>query len=235
VRAAGGLTAVTVVSATDAWAVGEAKGALILHWNGTRWRNVPNPWRFGGEALYGVFARSADDVWAVGKAGYSSLILHWNGVLWTRLGGPRYGRYGSSISGVAAVSPRLTWLVGNTKDGLPLILRWSGSILRQVPTPKSAAGGIMTGVSAVSARQAWATGAGDFEGRSPRTWIFRWQGHAWLQVPIPARWVVGNLRGLFALSAKNVWAVGYSGLRITTGTRGFILHWNGTAWRQAAC
>lgn len=76
------LMAVAGVSATDAWAVGEANGALILHWNGTRWRNVPNPWRPGHGFLYGVFARSADDVWAVGTAGFNSLILHWNGASW---------------------------------------------------------------------------------------------------------------------------------------------------------
>lgn len=228
------LKAVAVVSATDAWAVGDATGALILHWNGARWRNVPNPWRPGGGSLYGVFARSADDVWAVGTAGFNSLILHWNGVSWTRLGGPRYGRYGFSIVGVDAVSPRLTWLVGGAKNGLPLILRWNGRTLRPVPRPKPTVGGILGGISAVSPRQAWAVGSGNFHGDSTRTWIFRWQGHAWLRVPSPARRVAGNLRGLFALSAKNAWAVGYTGFGIGTGSRGFILHWNGTTWRAVA-
>ena len=184
--------------------------------------------------MYGVFARSADDVWAVGTAGASSLILHWNGASWARLGGPKYGQYGVKIFGVAAVSPRLTWLAGVAKNGLPLIVRWNGSTLRKLPRPKPKLGGVLTGISAVSARQAWAVGASDLHGESTRTWIFRWQGHAWLRVPSPARRVAGNLRGLFALSAKDVWAVGYTGLGIGTGSRGFILHWNGATWRAAA-
>jgi hypothetical protein len=230
--AAAELSAVTAVSATDAWAVGLSDGALILHWNGTRWRNVPNPWRGGHTALYGVFARSAHDVWAVGKAGSNSLILHWNGVSWTRLGGPKYGRYGSSIWGVAAVSSRLTWLVGQAKDRLPLILRWNGNSLRQLPRPKPTARGALNGVSSVSAGRAWAVGTGGHGGA--RTWIFRWQGHGWLRVPSPARRVAGVLRAVYALSAKNAWAVGFSGLAIGVRSRGFILHWNGTSWQPAA-
>jgi len=33
----GALYAVTALSARDAWAVGSGSGALIEHWNGTRW------------------------------------------------------------------------------------------------------------------------------------------------------------------------------------------------------
>lgn len=232
-RYVGALNAVAVVSAHDAWAVGQAEGALILHWNGTRWQNVPNPWIRGGKYLDNVFARSADDVWAVGGAGSNSLILHWNGVSWTRLGAPKFRRYGAKIFGVAAVSPRLTWLVGEGQNGLPVILRWNGSVLQQLPRPKPTVGGALTGVSAVSAGQAWAVGTG-FHGAGLRTWIYRWRGHAWLKVPSPARRVAGNLNAIFALSAKNAWAVGYTGSFEGIGTRGFILHWNGTAWRAVA-
>lgn len=226
------LSAVTVVSEADAWAVGQANGALILHWNGTKWRIVPNPWRGGDIALYGVSARSADDAWAVGKTGSSALILHWNGISWARLRAPKYGRWGSYS--VAAVSPQLTWLVGRTKKGLPLILRWNGSTLRRLPTPKPTVRGGLTGVSAVSAGQAWAVGSGGFRGGRSQTLIFRWQGHAWLRVPSPARRLAGNPLGVFALSAKNAWAVGYTGFAIGIRSRGFILHWNGTAWQAVA-
>ncbi len=44
-----GLFAVAAVSAADAWAVGDYESilgsnrTLILHWNGTRWKQVPSP------------------------------------------------------------------------------------------------------------------------------------------------------------------------------------------------
>jgi len=226
------LTGVAVVSVADAWAVGNANGALILHWNGTRWRNVPNPWLRGDASLFAVFAKSADDVWAVGRAGASALILRWNGRSWTRLGGPNYRRYGPSIAGVAVVSSRLAWLVGNTRRGLPLILRWNGSTLRQVSGSKPTFSGGLTGVSAVTAGQAWAVA--DCVPPSTQTRIFRWQGHSWRRVPHLAGRVAANLCGVFALSARNVWAVGYTGLNFKTGRRAVILHWNGTSWRAVA-
>src|SRR6266511_1973604 len=86
------LRAVTVVSASNAWAAGDytddATGAtdtLILHWDGTRWAKVsspnPSPYNF----LLSVSVHSATDVWAVGNhersvgfgCGCRTLILHW--------------------------------------------------------------------------------------------------------------------------------------------------------------
>jgi len=231
-HAAASLAAVATVSATDIWAVGEAKGALILHWNGSRWRIAPNPWHLVPDVLSSVFARSADDVWAVGRDGVNPLILHWNGVSWTRLEGPKPGLSGSSVYSVAAVSPRLAWLVGDTEQGQPLILRWNGSTLRQVPGPKVTPTGVLTGVSAVSAGQAWAVGKDDSP-RGTQTLIFRWQGHVWVRVRPPASRVAASLRGVFALSAGNVWAVGYTGFKVKLG-KAVILHWNGSSWQATA-
>ena len=225
------LTGVAVVSARDAWAVGGPHGALILHWNGITWLTVPSRWSAGHGWLFGVFARSASDVWAVGTAGFNSLILHWNGVTWTRLGGPRFGRYGSNIVGVDAVSPRQTWLVGETRSGLPLILRWNGAGLRQLARPPPPAGGGLASVSAVSASQAWAVGTGGSRHQPSRSWIMRWQGHGWRSVPGPRQIANATLRSVAAVSANNVWAVGYSGLG--ANIKALIWHWNGLTWRVA--
>jgi len=85
------LQGVSAVSARDAWAVGSyndtttgASKTLILHWNGTAWRQVksPNPGPVFSE-LHGVSAVSGSDAWAVGDywnrtgTAYDSLILHW--------------------------------------------------------------------------------------------------------------------------------------------------------------
>jgi hypothetical protein len=91
------LNSVTALSPTNAWAVGtvgnEDTGvpyrSFILHWNGSKWHRVPasspDP---GGDPLFAVLARSADDVWAAGygiESGPKShaVIQHWNGTKWT--------------------------------------------------------------------------------------------------------------------------------------------------------
>ena len=66
------LSGVAAVSARNAWAVGESAGgkALILHWNGTRWRQVPLPSLTRYSSLSGVAATSARNAWAVGHNGF---------------------------------------------------------------------------------------------------------------------------------------------------------------------
>ena len=70
------LDPVTAISTNDVWAVGSSsvdvndfeRRTLILHWDGAQWTRVssPNPVSSVNE-LYGVSARAANDVWAVGN------------------------------------------------------------------------------------------------------------------------------------------------------------------------
>jgi hypothetical protein len=87
------LANVAVVSANAVWAVGSAQDAssppyptytLIEQWNGSQWSLVPSPngrWS-PYNALAGVAAIAASDVWAVGAAGSYTLVEHWNGSRW---------------------------------------------------------------------------------------------------------------------------------------------------------
>src|SRR5438045_5207166 len=63
------LSAVSAISPTDAWAVGEfysqaSGGTLTLHWDGVRWRRVPSPSPARGSALRAVLALSSGCGWA---------------------------------------------------------------------------------------------------------------------------------------------------------------------------
>ena len=90
--------AVTDISATDAWAVGEDIGAtsavggstLIEHWNGATWSVVPSPTPGADPGLTGVAARGPNDVYAVGSnlpsingGTVQGMILRWNGSAWS--------------------------------------------------------------------------------------------------------------------------------------------------------
>jgi len=85
--------------------------------------------------------------------------------------------------------------------------------------------GSLSGVAAVSGRDAWAvgsTGAG--------TLIVHWNGRAWKRAlsPSPAR--TSRLSGVAAVSAKDAWAVGSTGS--LTSPKTLVLHWNGRAWKR---
>src|SRR5207244_515528 len=73
------LQAVTCVSASDCWAVGNYYGGnvimpganqtLILRWDGTSWTIVPSPsTATPTNLLYGVTCASPSDCWAVGQS-----------------------------------------------------------------------------------------------------------------------------------------------------------------------
>jgi len=106
------LTGVSVLSASNVWAVGYyndggAERPLALHWNGSRWSNSP----IAGEgALRKVTAVSASNVWAAGtyyNAGTQlneTLVVHFNGTAWTTAVSADAPTAADEIIGLAASS-----------------------------------------------------------------------------------------------------------------------------------
>lgn len=69
---------------------------------------------YPGDAVFGVWGRSADDVWAVGDGA----IRRWNGTAWTATPTPSHPR----LRAVWAASANHAWAVGD----LGTLLRWDG-------------------------------------------------------------------------------------------------------------
>jgi hypothetical protein len=179
------LEAVTAISPTDVWAVGNsvigvpatASRTLIEHWNGRRWTIVPSPNVTSGgvtnDFLFSVAGSRRDDVWAVGSWGDylaggfggkrdHALTLHWDGRRWSLSATPAL-RQRSLLSGVAAVAGR-AWAVGERglqPDQHTLTERFDGKRWSVVSGPP---GFSLSAVSARSGESAWAVGA---NGRRP--------------------------------------------------------------------
>ena len=253
------LFGVSAVSATDAWAVGDfinstgGPRTLVLHWNGTAWSQVPSPSPGpGGSVLRGVSAVSATDAWAVGFSlgstanSQGTLILHWNGRAWSQVPNPNPSSPNNQLSGVSAISATDVWAVGSRGSNSPartdtLVLHWNGTAWSRVKSPNPSSNPIvpsneLTGVTAVSGTDAWAVGDyGTSTGQD--TLALHWNGTAWSQVKTPNPSGMGTpdvLLGVGAVSASDAWAVGEY-VNNTTNLRATLaLHWNGTAWSQAA-
>jgi serine/threonine-protein kinase len=233
----GSLRGVVATSASNAWAVGSTGSflspkPLIVHWNGTGWKQTPSSGLPSGE-LSAVAASSARDAWAVGGTNRGqSLILHWNGTSWNQV--PSAGAAGS-LTGVSASSTTNAWAVGSG-SGKALILHWNGTTWNQVPSPSPGGRVSLSAVAVTSGRNAWAVGEVVTGSFSYAGLILHWNGTAWQKVPnpSPSEGQYGNtLAGVAATSATNAWAVGCTDGCPVGGTP-LIERWNGISWKQVA-
>ena len=235
------LFGVAAVSANDAWAVGTVQSgpdpfdlttsALILHWNGEKWTQVPCPCGrsdHGEPVLAGISAVSRSDIWAVGSGSSAPLILHFNGKKWTTA--PLAGDTEHQLTAVSATSANNAWAVGNDLDHLSgLTAHWNGTKWRWVTSPNPGGFNHLSGVAAQSSSSAWAVG--DANG-TPK--IMHWTGKKWSTVPSPQ--LTGTDNAFFsAISAApdgSLWAVGQEAVKNGTETvfQRLIARWTGKKW-----
>jgi hypothetical protein len=80
---------ITMLSATDGWAVGGGYEATTVHWDGAAWQIVPNP---GNYWFYSVVALMPDAVWANGiqhdRDENPGITIQWDGQAWAEVTSP---------------------------------------------------------------------------------------------------------------------------------------------------
>jgi len=243
------LRGVAALSRTNAWVVGNFLSSagfrtLIGHWNGTSWKIVPGPDVGSGSSfLFAVAARTATDVWAVGQRqrtpdSRKTLIEHWNGTRWKVVRSPNAGKTSNTLLGVAIVSARRAWAVGqdSDSDGKTLAERWNGTRWRVVPTRNHGDGArYLRAVAAPSLRRAFAVGSyHQRHGARTHDLAERWIRSRWFRsaTPNPGR-NFNSLQGVAARSATRVWAVGTTRPGPQPRFSTLAERWNGTRWRVA--
>jgi hypothetical protein len=215
------LSAVSGMSASDAWAVGYTGGStarlLLEHFDGAAWSIVTPPHSLYNAYFSGISARASNDVWAVGgeRAGTwgSPLNEHWDGAAWKFVPGPK-NPSGSFVE-IAAVSMNPfnandAWAVGtywNKTYDLPVdsfAEHWNGRTWKAAEPP----GVQLYGVATVSDGEAWAVGSNTCAREChEQPIIVHWDGTKWStsQGAFQHR---GILNAVSATSAQDVWAVG---------------------------
>src|SRR6266851_2361544 len=148
---------------------------LTEHWNGSAWSVVTSSGPgLAINRLNGVAAISAHNVWAVGEdtnssapsAEFNPLIEHWNGSSWSVVTSTLQGT-SDLLNGIAAVSSRNIWVVGDYRSGIDpmgpyftLIEHWNGSAWTVVnsPSPGSLASDLVAAARVPATRRVWAVG-----------------------------------------------------------------------------
>jgi hypothetical protein len=247
------LTGVSAVASNNVWAVGyywqdSLDRTLIEHWNGSSWSVVPSPNQAPGgyNVLYGISARAANDIWAVGysdnedQLGMISLVEHWNGSSWSIVSSPNQST-GQSLQSVSALSGGDVWATGSFYDEptdvwKTLTQHWNGSTWTLVPSPSPGnyLGNVLASVKAISSNNVWAVGSYQSNHGATETLIEHWDGATWSEVPSPnvdtAYGSINVLSGLTAISGNNLWAVGTFAPHTEQNTKPLALHFNGSDW-----
>lgn len=191
--------AVFGTSATNLWVAGDP--GLILHWDGTTWRQHRS-----GSALplRSVFSTGPDNAWAVGgntpPSRAAGVIVHWDGMAWGPVhipeGGPYYSIWGTAPNRLWAVAKR--------------IMTWDGS---QWATDSRTSWWWPSGVFGLDDRHIWVFGA---ETVFLGNWLFPyrsahvgyWDGSTWREVYSDTYRTSAELDGLWASSPTQVWVLG---------------------------
>ncbi len=161
----------------DVWAVGwqqttlqDPTHLLLLHWDGTAWRNVPAPPTSSASRILALAARNAGDVWAVGAQGAANrpLVGHWNGTRWSLT---TLDLAVGALTGVVVTAGSDVWAVGDSG-----LVRWDGTRWNIAPPilnpPKTPA---FSAVVAGSGNRLWAVGEK----------VWHWNGTIWDMVSGP--------------------------------------------------
>lgn len=240
------LYGLTVISSTDAWAVGDTSEQwddLVEHWDGERWSVVPPaPVLTANASLSAIDATGSNDVWIAGsyagQAYWQPLVEHWNGSQWSimPIAGVSIERP-YLLHAIAAITPSDAWAVGYVTVSVPggsravtLIAHWDGVAWQVVTSPNaSTSSNALYAVSGTSPSDVWAVG----RYRAPEgvnlPLTMHWDGTAWTIVPSPfAALDVHEVRGVEAIAPNDVWLVG------NYLQQGFLktltAHWDGSQW-----
>ena len=226
------LDGVSVLSATDAWAVGytdlnpspSTSSTLTMHWDGSAWKIIPAPDLSPSDGLVAVSALSPNDIWAVGSlsvgltfgAYYAPLIEHWNGSAWS-----------------AGTIPSAGF------DPLTPTAAATAGALTSSGQPPNLLGVALTGVDAISPTNVWAVGYFTPDSASPaildQPFTAHWNGSTWTPVAAPDQYVAqlhreasDYLSAVSGTAGTGLWAVGAAAPQGTVA-----LHSSGISWQQS--
>jgi len=215
-------------------------GAASLRWNGSSLSATPAARGFAGATFLGVAARSATDLWAVGKAtaagGYDIPIAQRsNGSTWTAVPVPKPAGIAAGLHDVAASGSGSAWAVGWSVDEhkvfRPLLEHWDGHAwtIRSIPAPTGDA--LLSGVAAAGPDDVWAVGW-SWKGDAAASLVLHWDGSTWSSVSLPGSGATARLSTVAAEGDQVV--VGGQAANDAGIRQPIALRLQGTTWTEHA-
>jgi hypothetical protein len=237
------ISGVSAASPSDAWAVGslltgKTSSALLLHWNGSGWREIDPPRRLDS-VLYGVTV-SPHGAWAVGSSidggKQQPLILRLDASGWHPVPAPS-ARAAAFLMKVTAAPDGTAWALGmqapkqgSQIPGPPVLMRWTGSRWMWTRLPLAGANHQLVDMATGRDGTTWVVGStGVLSDHPPSVTdsgpavVMRWTGARWLVAQV-ANIGGGTLAGVAVGPDGTPWAVG------STLTNAIVVRLDGDTW-----
>lgn len=246
------LNSVSMISATDGWAVGA--GGSIVRWNGVTWTEQNAAQTITARELHSVFALATNEVWMVGQdenqngkacGNRTALILRYTGLLppaCPNVGAPAR-RFRSIAMFPDGLDPGTTpddgWIVGDRNGGDFSIYRWDRPVANQWNN-QSITDGRRANLNSLYmldtdgnglGDDGWAVGDVRASGGVTRVTILRWNrpcaGGAATGV-----WAICSFDPGAGASRQDLNSVACATTNDcwAVGNAGLLLHWDGAAW-----
>ncbi|MFO1076331.1 MAG: hypothetical protein U1E73_01235 [Planctomycetota bacterium] len=264
------LTGVKAFAPNDIWAVGmnwrqgqtnTSSFSWIVHWDGTRFTEVPSPSPALGVArtwceLHAIDGVAPNDIWAAGlyerphpnngHIGPQMLLLHWDGTAWTQVPEPlpQFGYIASSsgtkVLDIVAHASNDVDFYGfwpgdqNTPSG-PMTAHWDGNsvtVTHVLPPVYTTSSKGWVDVDVLPSGEAWAAAERNGPGYGP--YLGRRVNGTWSQQTIPTLPITYySLTCVGAIASNDVWAAGTEEtLNPSSPIHPYTIHWDGTQWQR---
>lgn len=203
---------------------------------GGSWAEVPVP---AAGQLVSSAVVGPDEAWAIGW-GYKNTegtLLRWDGTAWAEVPVEVPGATRVRPDDVFTVGGEV-WMVGKGFADGPdsqqrtFVKRWDGAIWQDVPVPESAHEASFATIGG-SPGDLWLAGT-----RNNAAVSMHWDGTAWTEVPVPAIEIPEgaflSVNDVAANAPNDVWLSGGAQIYDQPQTQPVLMHWDGTAWTEAA-
>jgi hypothetical protein len=217
-------SAIAGTSPSDVWVAGSASsgayaqgvnaGAIILHFDGSRWSSVAIP---SSDPITGMTMVAPGDGWAVAGG---DILRYINGAWQLYQTYPSGQANGSYLNSISMSSPDDGWIIGSQPGNgngpdAGILLHYTGGQWTPYASPSFALNTLLLDVSMYASNDGWAVGS-EFTNDTNAGVIAHYQDGVWTQV---GTFSGSNLLRVSAAGPDEAWAVGIGG-----PSAGIIVH-----------
>jgi hypothetical protein len=205
-------------SSTDVYAVGNS--GVILHYDGSRWSDMPGPLPGPTSDHLGIWGAAAEDVFLSARAYSASpgtpLLAHFDGSAWSTMATPVFGD-APQLTQMAGTSGSDVWAIGFRRKcddcnyTIAMVVHYDGQVWTEEIATNAE---FYYGVWAIAPNDVWVVGENGYR----NAYVLHFDGTGWAKEELSTSHLA--VQDVWASSGSDVYAVGPE----------LLLHYDGEGW-----